>query len=459
MKYVFTLALLPLGLSGFAQTQKKAPVHRPQTQKAAVPVSPEVAKEQSSAAKGDTAAMYKLGMRYYNGTDVKQNYLTASQWLNKAAAKGHTGAMLQLGMMYTEGGPGIKQNLPQALIWVRKAADKGNADAMNVLAEMYEDGAGVKENKQEAVKYYRLAAEKGHLDAMTSLAFSYIDGEGAPQNKQEGLSWLQKAADKRHPVAMRYMGDYYGDPEMGNDCSKALEWYMRASEKGDTVSVNAAGEICLEGKCADVDMTRVIEWLRTNCDNEVGDACYFMARLYISGKNVDQSYSKAMDFFIKDAESKMRKGIARSNSMRNLFVLYNLGKLSQTRQQRLLDWLEAAANKTSDADIMAGMGYIYTNKENATKRDYITALDWSTRSAEKGNATGCYNVGYLYANGLGVKADQKTAFDWMLKAANKGDKAAMAILSDFYENGEGVMRNPQKAAEWKKKAAASEKED
>lgn len=459
MKYVVALALLPLSISGIAQTKKKLPAHAP-VQKAAAAVSPEVQKEQAKAAKGDTAAMYSLGMRYYHGTDIKPNFLTASQWFNKAAAKGHTGAMLQLGMMYSEGGAGVKQNMPQAVVWVRKAADKGNADAMNMLAEMYEDGAGVKESKPEAQKYYRMAAEKGHVDAMTSLAFSYIDGEGVPQNKQEGLKWLQRAADMSHPVAMRYMGDYYGDPELGNDCGKAMEWYVRAAGKGDTLAVNSAGELCLEGKCGDVDMTKVIEWLRANCENEVGDACYFMARLYIGGKSVDQSYSKAMDFFIKDAELKLKKGIARSNSMRNLFVLYNLEKLSLTRQQRLLDWITSVAVKTSDADIMAGLGYIYTNKESATKRDYTTALEWSTKSAEKGNATGCYNVGYLYANGLGVKTDYKTAFDWMQKAANKGDKAAMSVLADFYENGQGVMRNSQKAAEWKKKAeATTEKED
>ena len=82
-------------------------------------------------------------------------------------------------------------------------------------------------------------------------------------------------------------------------------------------------------------------------------------------------------------------------------------------------------------------------------------MKWSTRSADKGNPTGYYNVGYLYANGLGVKKDEAKGFEWIMKAAEKGDRVA---IGDFYEKGKGVAPDPNKAAEWHAKAKAGEKE-
>jgi TPR repeat protein len=444
MKYIVTISLLFCSYLSIGQN------------KTATPPAEQLAKEKAKAAKGDTAAMYRLGLYNYYGVAVKQNYPMAMQWLTKAATKGHPGSMLLLGEMYEEG-EGTKKNLPLAFSWVKKAADKGSVEALNHVGEMYEEGIGTKENMTEAIKYYTKAAEKDYTEAMVSLAFHYIEGNGIKQEKGVGLAWLQRAAEKKEPLAMRYLGDYYGDPEMGNDCAQATQWYMKAADNGDTLSFRSVGEIFLEGTCAKSDVTKVAEWAQANCDKGIGDACYLLARFYVEGKGVGQSYGKAMDLFIKDAEMQIAKGDVQSNSMRNLFVLYNMEKLSTSRQNRLLDWLEATAKKTGDDYMASGIGFIYTNRENASNEDYRTALSWSMKAAEKGNATGAYNVGYLYANGFGVNLDYKVAFDWMMKAAKKGDKVAMETIAEFYEKGHGVPPDLAKAAEWKNKATQAQK--
>src|SRR5262249_25982109 len=45
----------------------------------------------ASAEGGDAAAQNKLGLLYYEGTGVPQNYLQANHWFEEAAKQGHTG--------------------------------------------------------------------------------------------------------------------------------------------------------------------------------------------------------------------------------------------------------------------------------------------------------------------------------------------------------------------------------
>ena len=80
-------------------------------------------------------------------------------------------------------------------------------------------------------------------------------------------------------------------------------------------------------------------------------------------------------------------------------------------------------------------------------------------AAESGDAGSATNMGYLYSNGLGVKANQMEAVGWFRKAADQGDLAAQFNLANAYEYGTGVTQNIDEALTWYKKAAAQGDED
>jgi len=61
-------------------------------------------------------AQYRLGVRYYNGQDVTQNYDKALHWLRKAAEQGHAKARSHLGDMYAKG-EGVPQDNAEAAKW------------------------------------------------------------------------------------------------------------------------------------------------------------------------------------------------------------------------------------------------------------------------------------------------------------------------------------------------------
>lgn len=444
MKYLLPVILF-LGSTFYCNSQTLQP-----------PTPKQLAAEKQKAAKGNPEALFHMGLYYYYGAGVVKNYVTASQWLQKAAAKGSVPAMELLGDMYEEG-EGVTRDIPKALTWLKKAADNGSNDAAFEIGTIYEAGYGIAENMPEAVKWYKVAAEKDNPEAMISLAFCYMDGDGIAADRAAGVQWFTRAANRGNRQAMRFLGEYYTEQEMGNDCAKAIEWYMKAADAGDTQSVKPVGAMTLEGNCAGINKTEVAAWMQRHADMGDEEACYNMAGFYLEGIGVAKDPGKAMELLIKDKEIRNKTGVHRNNSTNNIFLLYNSGDLDAAQMARLLAWMEESAKKTDDDEMMAVIANIYLNKEDAQVNDYRLAMDYAMKSAAKGNPGGCFWVGFIYSKGYGdIKKNEKKAFTWMQKSADKGDKDAMKMLSTFYAKGIGVEKSPALAEEWDKKAGRDE---
>ncbi len=413
--------------------------------------------EKAKAGKGNVQSMYNVGCYYYYGTGVQVNFLTASQWLTKAANKNHVDAMLLLADIYDEGGSGVKKDATKCLSWYKKAAAKGSSDAAYELGEKYENGDGVTENMVEAVKWYTIAAEKGDGDAMIALAFCYMDGDGVTADQTEGRRWFLKAAEAGLPEAMRYLGDFFAQADMGNDCKNAITWYMKAADAGDSVSVKPVGVMLMKDECPGTDKATIASWMKRKADDGNAEACFYMGGFYITGMGVPRNSGRGMEYLIKNHELSGISGAARNYSTNNLFTLYNSGELPESDKRVLLNWFEKTATETNDDEMMAVIANIFLNKEPASGNDYRAGYEWALKSAERGNPGGCFWLGFIYYKGLGdVPQSDSKAFSWILKAAQKGDKDAMKLVSSFYEFGTGTTRNPLKAAEWKAKAEVEE---
>lgn len=77
-----------------------------------------------NAEQGDAEAQYNLGMLYYEGHGVTQDYTTARQWWEEAAAQGNVWAQYRLGVLYKKG-RGVPQNDATAREWFEKSAAQG----------------------------------------------------------------------------------------------------------------------------------------------------------------------------------------------------------------------------------------------------------------------------------------------------------------------------------------------
>lgn len=110
--------------------------------------------------KNNMYAQNNLGLCYYYGRGVTQNYYEAVKWYRKAAEQGYAFAQNNLGICY-ENGRGVTQDYNEAVKWFRKAAEQGYANAMSWMGYFFENGKGVTKDLQEAIRWYKLGAEKG----------------------------------------------------------------------------------------------------------------------------------------------------------------------------------------------------------------------------------------------------------------------------------------------------------
>jgi len=117
--------------------------------------------------------------------DTEQEDARKKAWVNEqikdAAEQGYAGAQSILGVMYYSG-RGMPQDYAQALKWCRKAAEQGLVDAQYNLGVMYDNGQGVPQDDAQAFTWYRKAAEQGFAKAQYNLGVMYDNGQGVPQD-------------------------------------------------------------------------------------------------------------------------------------------------------------------------------------------------------------------------------------------------------------------------------------
>jgi len=155
---------------------------------------------EEAAQQGDIKAQFQLGIAYYTGDGVKQNYQTAVKWFLNVANAGFASAQHNLGVVYSNG-QGVPQNFKEAVKWYRKAAEQGDVRAQNNLARLYQTGQGVVKNAVEAVNWYQKAAKQGYAIAQYNLGLAYHNGQGVSQDDKQAIEWFSKAAAQGHVAA------------------------------------------------------------------------------------------------------------------------------------------------------------------------------------------------------------------------------------------------------------------
>ncbi len=214
----------------------------------------------STAEQGDAEAQSDLGLMYYMGEGVLQDYKEALKWFRLAADQGDTVAQNSLGVMH-DNGKGVLQDHREALKWYRLAADQGNATAQFNLGLMYDGGGGVLQDYQEALKWYRLAADQGYASAQANLGLMYDKGRGVPQDYKEAAKWFRLAADQGNANAQANLGLMYDKGEgVPQDYKEAVKWYRLAAEQGEAAAQFNLGLMYHNGNGVPRDRIQAYKW-------------------------------------------------------------------------------------------------------------------------------------------------------------------------------------------------------
>ena len=98
--------------------------------------------------------------------------------------------------------------------------------------------------------------------------------------------------------------------------------------------------------------------------------------------------------------------------------------------------------------ILANASSLGDRQEALSEHGYEAASDKWRKLAERGDAKAQFNLGLLYAKGLGVKQSNADAAIWYLRAAKQGDVRAQNNLAVCYATGKGVTQNFIKSYFW-----------
>ena len=123
------------------------------------------------AKQGDADAQFDLGVMFYTGDPVPQDYKEAAKWYRKAAEQGVAEAQAFLGNMYSIG-RGVPQDYKEAAKWCRKAAEQGDALAQEFIGiTIYGQGKGVPQDYVESYAWLNISAAQGRENASNARDF------------------------------------------------------------------------------------------------------------------------------------------------------------------------------------------------------------------------------------------------------------------------------------------------
>jgi len=114
-------------------------------------------------------------------------------------------------------------------------------------------------------------------------------------------------------------------------------------------------------------------------------------------------------------------------------------------------WRPAA--ESGDAVAAFNVGVLYA-QGLGVRPDHAEAVRWYRRSAHAGYANGQFNLGAAYYSGEGTEVNIAQAVSWWGRAAAQDHPEALYNLATLYRRGEGVARDTRHAVELFNRAAA-----
>ena len=187
------------------------------------------------------------------------------------------------------------------------------------------------------------------------------------------------------------------------------------------------------------------------CTAHLPDGCANLGALYDEGQGIAIDKVRADALFVEACNG----GSSRGCNQLGLHYLYAKGGRAQDNTQASALFLKACDNTrdaTSAAYACSNLGYMYANGLGVP-RDYVKMIDVYTRSCNGGDPKGCFNLGVQYEKGEGVAQNDITATSLYRKGCDGGSAGACTGLGLLHEKGRaGTVADASVAATYYEKS-------
>ena len=352
-------------------------------------------------------------------------------------------------------------------------ADKSDPLALYIMGFAHETGQGAEASQVKAIEYYRKGADLNHSDSIYRLS-SILMSSGQKDRVEEGrklmekqaaidpavsgrilgeafltgrltgepapetaVSWWKKASDAGDVpstfLLARFYDGQFGQPSF-KDPKLAYEYFLKAAEKGDPISMVAVGSRLLNSDVVKRDEEKGTEWLKKAIESKEPTGHLALGD-YL--ENVKKDLKAALSAFTLGAEA------GQSDCMVRAAVFHLEGKGTDKNKERGIELLEKAAKaENAQAHLMLAAQILGQESPDLGK-GYAHLLAASNR----GLAIAQNELGLFYLSGkLGV-ADISAAASWFTRAAKAGLASAQNNLATLFERGAGMEQSFDKASQ------------
>lgn len=386
--------------------------------------------------KADAARKYYIGAAK-NGNPIAQYYL-AEHFLDSKSSKNH-----KLGVL-----------------WLKRATKQNNSKAIVALGKLHYQGKGVKKDKQNAYRLWTNEAEKGNTNAMINLGL-YYQNLDKPDNKK-AIYWYTQAAKKNNAASQYQLGmiDLHAKNSNG-----ALSWLQLAAINNDAKAMQQLSVIYNKGEIVEKNEELSKKWQKRSQQ---------IKNNYLLKSSPDQKKQKVIAWLLNDEPATTKfadyqlEGIVsdwKSKFAKQTNALNQGPRLIHIKSEEIFSYQFELADpkkiKISEIiNVVFPAWYQSLKPGEPTLPSYQVPIVPSDEKLEKlnklaffGNPRALYQVGQLYANGVGVEKNMEKAYELFQQSAALNYMKAEYELAILYLAGNGVEKNYPKAIALLNKAA------
>ena len=337
------------------------------------------------------------------------------------------------------------------------------------------NGDGVPQDLQSARRLFGVVALYGHSASRYMLGLMNAKGEGGEKHSVRALMWFRLAAGRDEPRAAAQIQRLSSELKPA-EIRQAQAWvvegdrvrqsFSRIRREEDWEAMSFLGRSVFEGVGAEPDPELAVHWLRPAATRDDPDAQLLMAIAYAYGRGVVRDPDEAQRLFRLAAsqdhveanyewahflEQQRGDRTARIKAIELYDVAARHGHLkSQLRLGQL--FREGEVGSLAPADAAFDPEGQAPRKKPAYKHSHspnlVCALQYFSMAAEQGHVESQFELGQMYAQGLGTVQRFEEAVKWYERAAKQGHAKAQFNLAFMISHGQGAEESLLKAYEW-----------
>lgn len=253
--------------------------------------------------RGEAQSCNDLGLMFYDGREVAQDWERAGFYFKEACDKNNSGGCYNLATLYANGS-GVTKDPSFAAEVYEKGCDLGNAPSCYALADARIKGEGMEKDAPRAAVLFRKACENGLPRGCARFADLMADGEGVDLDRTGALNFYERACnggevDTCYDLAERWEQGKLGDP----DGTIAVRFYEKACDGGSAKGCARAALLLDRGLITKRDASRAVKLYERACEAGNGQSCYDIGALSFLGEGVPTDKARAAAFFGKACEA------------------------------------------------------------------------------------------------------------------------------------------------------------